>query len=204
MIKINRSAFSIVEILVWMLIFTMWVVSVYSVIIKTLNLNDYNKNYIIASFLAREQIELVRNIRDSNYKKVQVYNQLNPSTSNHLNIFELWKYYKIENDISYSNWFSVKINEITDFWEWVSELNWKMLNYELCLNNDNLYVHDCSLSNKKTIFFKYIKIDPIQYNDLSWLKTIDDWFKVTSKVIWYMKWYHEFEIVSIFTDYKRF
>ncbi|NVP17094.1 hypothetical protein HUU51_00030 [Candidatus Gracilibacteria bacterium] len=204
MIKINRSAFSIVEILVGMLIFTMGVVSVYSVIIKTLNLNDYNKNYIIASFLAREQIELVRNIRDSNYKKVQVYNQLNPSTSNHTSVFEVGKYYKIENDISYSNGFSVKINEITDFGEGVSELNGKMLNYELCLNNDNLYVHDCSLSNKKTIFFKYIKIDPIQYNDLSGLKTIDDGFKVTSKVIWYMKGYHEFEIVSIFTDYKRF
>jgi len=204
MLKNNKKAFSIIEILIWMLIFTMWIVSVYSVIITTLNLNDYNKNYIIASFLAREQIELVRNIRDSNYKKIQVYNQLNPSTSNHSNVFEVWKYYKIENDILYSNWFSVKVSEILDFWEWIPELNWKMLEYDLCLNSDNLYTHECLSSDKDTIFYKYIKIDKIEHNSTSWLITIDEWFKVTSKVIWYMKWYHEFEIVSIFTDYKRF
>ena len=40
--------------------------SVYSIIVSTLRVNDYNKNYIIASNLAREQIEQVRNIRDSN------------------------------------------------------------------------------------------------------------------------------------------
>jgi hypothetical protein len=43
-----------------------------------MNLNDYNKNYIVASNLAREQLELIRNIRDNNYKKVQIYNQINP------------------------------------------------------------------------------------------------------------------------------
>jgi len=66
----------------------MGILSVYSVIISTLNLNDYNKNYIIASNLAREQLELVRNIRDSNYKKIQIYNQINPSNDNHSNVFQ--------------------------------------------------------------------------------------------------------------------
>jgi len=44
-----------------------------------MQVNDYNKNYIIASNLAREQIELVRNIRDANYKNIQNYNQINPN-----------------------------------------------------------------------------------------------------------------------------
>lgn len=204
MIKKDIKAFSMIEILVWILIFTMWVVSVYSIIISTLNLNDHNKNYIIASFLAREQIELVRNIRDSNYKKIQIYNQINPNSNDHTQIFETWTYYKIENDLNSTTWFPVKVSKILDFWEWVSELNGKMLNYNLCLNSDNVYTFECSSPNIKTFFYRYIKIDKIQYNDTTWTKTIDEWFKVTSKVIWYMKWYHEFEIINIFTDYKRF
>ncbi|MDP2396470.1 MAG: hypothetical protein Q8M44_06510 [bacterium] len=47
-----------------------------------------NKNYIIAVNLANEQIELVRNIRDSNYKKIQKYNMINPSSNNYTNVFE--------------------------------------------------------------------------------------------------------------------
>lgn len=201
--KKNKNAFSMIEILVWILIFTMWIVSVYSIIITTLNLNDYNKNYIIASYLAREQLELVRNIRDSNYKKIQVYNQINPLSDSHTNIFEIWKYYKIENDF-YTTSFPINVSEITDFWEGQDMLNTKMNNYLLCLNPENIYTFDCSSWNKKTYFYRYIKIDKIEYRDISWIKTIDEWFKVTSKVIWYMKWYHEFEVNSIFTDFKRF
>ncbi|MDR1945430.1 MAG: hypothetical protein LBQ59_05220 [Candidatus Peribacteria bacterium] len=61
----------------------MGIISVFSIIINTLNLNEYNKNYIIAAGLAREQIELVRNIRDSNYSKIQIYNQINPNSNIH-------------------------------------------------------------------------------------------------------------------------
>jgi hypothetical protein len=67
-------------------------------IIFSINLNEYNKNEIIASALAREQIELFINIRDSNYKKLYNYNQINPSNTNHNNLFETNSYYKIEND----------------------------------------------------------------------------------------------------------
>jgi hypothetical protein len=52
-------------------------------------LNDYNKNYIIATNLAREQLELVRNIRDSNYKQIKKYNQINPSNNDYENVFEI-------------------------------------------------------------------------------------------------------------------
>lgn len=202
--KKNKKAFSMIEVLVWILIFTMWIISVYSIINSTLNLNDNNKNYIVASHLAREQIELVRNIRDSNYKKIQIYNQLNPSSDVHTFLFEYWKYYKIENDFNLTNGFPISIYQISNFWEWVTELNTKMQDYRLCLNLDNIYTFDCSWAATKTQFYRYIKIDKVEYNDWVNNETIDDAFKVTSKVIWYMRWYHEFELNSIFTDFKRF
>lgn len=197
MLQKNKKAFSILEVLVWIFIFSMWIVSIYSLIITTLKLNDYNKNFIIASNLAREQIELVRNIRDSNYEEIRNYNQLTPFDSRK---FETWEYYKIENDYSGLTSFPVKVEKIIDFDEWKDELGWKMQYYRLCIDDDNRYTYDCS-GNKKTIFYKFIKIEDAEYND-SWVKKIEDAFKVTSKVIWYQKWYHEYEVKSIITDYK--
>lgn len=203
MIKKEKKAFSMLEVLVWIFIFSMWIISVYSIILSTLNLNDYNKNYIIASNLAREQLELVRNIRDSNYKKIQIYNQINPNSNDHDNKFEFDKYYKIENDFSPYSDFPVSVEEINNFWEWVSEISGKMQDYKLCLDSNNIYTYDCGSWNENSNFYKYIKIEKVVYNDWSDIE-IDSAFKVSSKVIWYIKWYHEFEINTIFTDFKRF
>jgi Tfp pilus assembly protein PilV len=207
-----KWAFSIIEILVWIFIFSLWIISVFSIIVHTLNLNEYNKNYIIATNLAREQIELVRNIRDSNYKKIQIYNQINPALNTEpRNVFQTWTYYKIENDFSSTATFPVKVEKIEDFWEWINELNetsGKMKEYQLCLSENSLYAY-CNWWGTveeidKTYFYKYIKIEELSYNE-AWVENIlSDAFKVISKVIWYNKWYKEFEITSIFTDFKRF
>jgi hypothetical protein len=54
------------------------------VVNSTLRLNDYNKNYIIGVNLAREQLELMRNIRDSNYKVLKPYDLKNPTGNSFL------------------------------------------------------------------------------------------------------------------------
>lgn len=199
-IQKTQKAFSMIEILVWIFIFSMWIISVYSLIISTLKLTDYNKNYIIASNLAKEQIELVRYIRDSNYNEIYWYNHI-PWTEN--SIIEPSNYYKIENDYSDTTSSPVKLEEITDFWEWKDELSSKMQNYRLCLDDKNRYTYDCWTWNTQTAFYKYIKVDDVVYEDWG-EKTIENSLKITSKVIWYKKWYHEFEMKSIITDYKKF
>jgi Tfp pilus assembly protein PilV len=78
--KTTLSAFSIIEVLIGIFIFSLGLVSIYALLASSLRINDYNSNAIIASNLAREQVELFRNIRDTNYKKLQVWNQINPQT----------------------------------------------------------------------------------------------------------------------------
>jgi hypothetical protein len=51
------------------------------VISSSLRINEYNKNYIIAVNLAREQVELLRNNRDYNYDKIQKYDQIKPANA---------------------------------------------------------------------------------------------------------------------------
>ena len=71
MILKNTRAFSIIEILIGMFIFTLWLISVYAIITSSVKMNEYNKNYIIASHLAREQLEILRNNRDYNYIAIE-------------------------------------------------------------------------------------------------------------------------------------
>ena len=96
----NKKAMSIIEVMIAIFIFTLWVASVLMIITSTAWVNTYNKNFIIASNLAREQIELIRNIRDTNYKKFQKWNMLRPETTSYNVVFKEWSFYKIENNSS--------------------------------------------------------------------------------------------------------
>jgi Tfp pilus assembly protein PilV len=195
----SPKAFSIIEILVGIFIFSLWLVSVYAVLTSTLKLNDYNKNYIIATNLAREQLELVRNIRDSNYKQIKKYNQINPSNSDYNSVFAEWKYYKIENDYSSTATFPIAVEDITLwFWEWQAELTGKMSDYKLYLDTDKRYTFD-SVGNQETVFYRYISTHKVEDAN----GVINNALKVKSKVIWFQRGYHEFEVNTVIADWKR-
>ncbi len=212
--KLNKTWFSIIEVIVGIFIFTIWLTAIYMTISSSININDYNKNQIIASNLSREWIELVKNLRDSNYTNLHNWDSINPNLtsdfSNPINKIQTWTYYKVEPDFS-TLWtiFSVKLTKInsTDFWEWVSMLDTKMKNYELCIDTSNKYIHsnNCTLAwMKKSGFYRYIKFEDLKYKNASWTDVIvNDAYKVISKVIWFHRGYHETSITTIITDFKR-
>ena len=175
-----------------MLIFSLWIVSVYAVISSSLRINEYNKNYIIAVNLAREQVELLRNNRDYNYDKIQKFDQmqvkevLNPTRLDYDKVLDTW-YYTVENNFEEAAIFQVKIKTIDDI------LNEE--NFEVCINKDShIYSYDCSNDNKKTHFFKYVKIE----------KNSDgDELHINSIVKWKIKWEHQFELKTILADWKQ-
>ena len=192
--KKNNLWFSIIEILIGMFIFSLWIISIFALISSSVRLNDYNKNYIIAANLAREQLELLRFNRDYNYSKLQKFDQINPPLigqidplDNYSNVLMDWKYYKVENNIT-SGSFPVKIEELSS----VDFLDEK--NYQLCMNNNQYVYCPVGTSLQKTYFFKYIYIDRSLW---------DSKLKVTSKVIWKSKWEHEFEVKTILSDWKQ-
>jgi hypothetical protein len=95
--------------------------------------------------------------------------------------------------------FPIKVEEINTFWEWIWEINWKMQDYRLCLDWKKRYTYDCNWWNQKTKFYRYLKVDKVENKD--WV--IDNALKITSKVIWYQNSYHQLEISTIITDWKR-
>lgn len=210
--QIKKSWFSMIEVIVGIFIFTIWLTAIYMTISSSISVNDYNKNQIIASNLAREWIELVKNLRDANYTNMRSWNSINPNItsdfSNPLNKIQTWTYYKVETNFSLiSSSYSVKIDKIVDFGEWVSLLNTKMKNYELCLDSSNTYKHNnncIAAGMKKSWFYRYVKFEDLKYVNSSWNEVlVKDAYKVISKVIWFHRWYHETSLTTIMADFKR-
>ena len=184
----NISWFSIIEVLVGIFIFTLGLISIYLIMVSSLKLNDYNKNQIIASNLAREQIELMRNVRDSNYNALYAWNSL-PDRSWK---FTEWEYYKIQNTFGTSD--PIEVFPLGDSVP-ESELDLTAMNiYRLCLDNNRYIFCPSPTSPNQTPFYKYLKIES---------SSIDDTFEVVSKVIWYKRWYHDLEIRTLLADWKR-
>lgn len=202
-IQNKNSWFSIIEVLIAIFIFAMAMASIFMVISWSINANKLSKDQIIASNLAREQIEIIRNLRDNNYANLRKWNYIPNSSNDYSKIFASW-IYKIENDFSDPTYnYKLEIWTITPSWNDKKDFkDWKLNEYNLCIKKDsNLYSYDCNNDDKKTRIYKYLKIEKLKDssgNIISWA------LKLTSKVIWYSKWVHSFEIKTILADFNRY
>ena len=188
----NISWFSIIEVLVGIFIFTLWLVSVYAVVQSTIQMSDYNRNYIIAMNLWKEQMELMRHIRDSNYTTLKPYLQMDPLGPVNAPTSFFWTgTYKIYNDFDSSGAgnFSTQVNILSDLSDTSS--------YRLCLDAESRYVY-CDTSNSQ-----HISTPLYRYIEISEVPDIADARKIRSVVEWQSKWSHDFEVSMILTDWRR-
>ncbi len=183
-----------------MFIFSLWIISVYAVISSSVRVNDYNRHYIIASNLAREQLEILRNNRDYNYAKIQKFDQINPANYDFSNTLEKW-IYKVENNFEVSANFPLRIEgpivDNMNLSEGIMQNSNTSLRDEYRVYFDEaqrIYTFDDDWgSNKKTPYIKYIEIS----------RDNDNQILITSRVIWESRGRHDFEIKTILTDWKQ-
>ena len=124
----SGAGFTILEIIVVVFIIAMGLVGVLSLIIQNVQVQYIHKNTLIASQLAQEGLELVRNTRDNNWLVV------NP-----------WNY-----DLVLENYivdYTGSLSSVTD----ISEA-------KLQLGNTGFYWHDTTASDPDTIFSRLITI----------------------------------------------
>lgn len=65
--KINQKAFSLLEVVIVTTIFMFGISGISSLMLQNVQAQNYNFDYLTASMLAQEGIELVRNVRDENW-----------------------------------------------------------------------------------------------------------------------------------------
>jgi len=68
------KGFSLIEILIAILVMTIGIVGIYAIVPRSVHWGEVNVNKFIASKLAQEGLELVRNIRDTNWIKGEPWN----------------------------------------------------------------------------------------------------------------------------------
>lgn len=73
--SVSEKGFSILEVVIAMFIITMGLIGIISLLEQNIQAKYLNKNNLIASMLAQEGIELVRNRRDTNWILGQAYSQ---------------------------------------------------------------------------------------------------------------------------------
>lgn len=71
--KKQRNGFSVLEVMIAVAIITMGMIGVLSLVLQNIQVQYVNKNNLIASQLAQEGLELVRNIRDENWLDGNAY-----------------------------------------------------------------------------------------------------------------------------------
>lgn len=72
--KQKKLGFSLIEIVIVLFVISTGLIGILSLIVQNIQSQDYNKNNLIATQLSQEGIELIRRLRDNNFKQGSAFN----------------------------------------------------------------------------------------------------------------------------------
>ena len=197
--KKTKKATSIVEAMIVLLIIVVWIIGLYNIFNNSQKLSNSTKNRIEAIEIAREWIEAMKNIRDTNWimfswDKKNCFNTLNYDPT----CVWWWSYSKIENNKSYKiyqdpsdfKWF---LNKPSISWNY----EFKNLDYRNKFRvYKNNWFYTQTWTTNPTIFTREIKI----------INSTSTWMTINSIVQWAdssKKWVHKVILTDLLTNYKE-
>jgi prepilin-type N-terminal cleavage/methylation domain-containing protein len=206
----QRSGFTIIEIMVSIVVFCVGIIAAYVLISSSISLSMAARDEIIASNLAREQIELVKNVRDSNWLRHEIWNKITDYITSGDNVFETGVY-TIENNYSPLSPFPISITKIdpTAFSSNTltrTEIKANHASLALCLDTQKrtVYCHgDSSLIS--TRFSRFFIVEPIVTKNTNNNTNISvtGALRVRSIVTVNEPRFRIYEIPTIITDWKK-
>ena len=211
----SRKGFTLVELIIGITIFSIGLSAIYALLQSTMWNATYSRHEIIVANLLRENIELVKNIRDTNVLNYLPWDSALLETPSVETTF--WSgVYLIENNYLHSwaiiDWASgnirknsVKLKKIQILPSELSEV-WNIT--KLSLDAQGRYVHD-ELSSTWTPYAAYIKLTPLSYIEWWNVRRIEENWKtqgyiIDARVIVNTRWtYREYDAKSMITDWIR-
>jgi len=209
--KTSKKATSIVEAMVVILIVTLWVVWMYKIFFNSSALIDSTENKIKAINIAREWIEAMTNIRDTNWLKFW---------SDYKNCWNTFNYKSAcvwattpatSTDIpDWSGWYII-YKDINNQWRLKNYVSWNYSdptyigNYIVWLSGSWFYTQTWTTANLKPVFTREIIIS---YIDTNWLPTNsnDEKMKISSLVQWWDRFsqkVHKIKFETILSNWKN-
>ena len=198
----SKKWFTIIELLVWIVVFLLWLLSAYLLIFSSLSASSKSRDEIIVANLAREKLELLRNIRDTNWIQYLKWNKLDNWWMVWLTL--TWWYYRIENNLSDTDPNKISIYKLSSsFNENDPQWAWPWDNVRLCTDSRWIYTYDCT-TNKPSHFYTFLKVEPLVTEDASWNAIpVDDAYKVNAISVIWNKSKSRYVISTIITDWKK-
>jgi hypothetical protein len=207
--KQNIKATSIIEALVVLLIVVTWVTWVYSIYTKSIKISNNAWNKITALSIAKQGIEVLTNIRDTNWLMYwgdikHCWNSLNYSN---LCLWSTDNTYKIKNNTSY-------IIERNNIFKWtLSSKNTNTFgdsdyrnDFKVWLDSKWIYAQWANINSELSpIFTREIKIRYLKEDWISWDEN-DDKILIQSIVTWVddsSSKIQQIEIEQILTNWKK-
>lgn len=211
----KHSGFTLVEILLWMTIFAIWLTGIYLLLGSSIMNYSYSRSEIIVTGLLREQGELVRNIRENNILLYTSWDnaKITPSGTG----FASWVYI-VENNFSES-WVTINQSHWTiqtsgvvlqsiDTTTGFSTLKEKFEKTQLFLDSNSRYTH--TRTSTWTTFSSYSILSPIGYMD-AWVYITPEkdgkpqWYIIDTRVIVRVDAdnYREYDAKTAVTDWVK-
>ena len=206
--KYTKKATSIAEALVVMLVITSWVTWMYNIYMQSVRLADYTANKIQAIGIAREWIEAMTNIRDTNWlflwsDYINCWNTLNynnlciwdSSNSTDIPVNGSYIIYKNSNNRWYLSWATTWNYSIPDYRN----------SHKVWLDSDWFYTQSWIVTEIKPLFTREIKIYYIDTNS-NWIDSNDEKMKITSLVQWVDSSStspHKVELTTVLSNYMN-
>lgn len=211
----SRTGFTLVELIVGMTVFAIGLTGIYALLSWTIGNSTYSRHEVVVANLLREQIELIKNVRDTNIRNLLPWDTVFIewlSTSR----FSSWVYV-IENDFSHE-YISIDtthgtiqnspiyIKDITVPFMSSSSIEQKFARSALYLDAEWRYTH--AVTKEGTPYASYTLVYPITINTNPIMEIKKDgkpqWYIVDARVIVNSRWvYREYDAKTAITDWIR-
>ncbi len=208
----NRKWFTLIELIVGMAIFSIGMTAILALLYSTIDNSLYSRHEIVAADILREQVELVKNIRNSNVRNFVPFDRVRlewaVSSSFSSGTFI------IENDFTSSKVTYDQNGGITSSPVYMKDISAIFpTDIEARFNSAKLYLDSQGRfthinTGTGTLYASYINIRPLEFENAWTITEIkkdgkNQWYILDAHVIVNSRGYREYDLKTIITDWKK-
>lgn len=202
----KKGGFTVVEVMVAILIFTIGFLWAYLLVNAGLTISAAGHDEIIASGINAEQLELLHNLRDSNWIQNKYFDSLTSAKIDTQTPDRLTAgFYTIQNSFTANHPISVRyISAKQPTQAQIADaLNGTTNVLRLCLDSQNRYTHDCSTGNTPTHFVSFLGVSPLVTKTGNTNISVPNAWLLTAYTVSSNRGYRQYVITTVITDWKK-
>ncbi len=204
----RTSGFTLIEIIIGMLIFSIGMTGILAILHTTINNSLYSRHEIVVANLLREEVELIKNIRNSNKRNFIPFDssQFVGTTGTRFSsgsfiVEDNYTHSWVELDIHNGNIIALPVM-LSGVILWAT-LESRYDATRLYLDDHGRFTHVPTATG--TTFASYIYITPLEIPTIGALKKDgkDQGYILDARVIVHWRGYNEYDLKTVITDWKK-